>query len=195
MPDYYNNMIHKVDRKGKLMSIKDMTNDEWDIGSYNNYRLEFVEYGDNNKAQRIIPFFMDADELTGILGQITSGNYTKVFDDWENFYAGSKNQGQGRKNVDGNMVPIVEGTESRRMSIGLNDQGYFVFKVSVGPGKVGSTGAIKPAGDTAYSISFGITTQEVAIMAKAIETYTIAKKVIGVSNYMRNKKKEQPKGE
>jgi hypothetical protein len=191
MADYYNNVIHKIDRRGKLLSIKDMTNDEWDVTEYNNYRFEFVEYDDKtNMAMKKIPFFIDADEITAFLAQISSGNYSKTIK-WHTFFAGSSNKGQGYKNVNGNMIPIVKGTESRKLTIGINDAGYFILKVEVANGKVGKRGEIIPEGEVIDSISFGISAKEAVILAKTIETYTIAKKTIGISQYLRNKQKKQ----
>lgn len=194
MADYYNNIIHKIDRKGKLLSVKDLTNDEWDVTNYNNYRFEFVEYDPKtNSMIKKIPFFVDADEITAYLGQITTGNYSKTIG-WHTFFAGSRSRGLAIKNENGSSVSIVNGTESRKMTIGINESGYFVFKVEVGNGKVGDNGQILPAGDPVDSITFGISPKEAVVLAKAIETYTIAKKMLGINSYIRNKTREQRKG-
>jgi hypothetical protein len=89
------------------------------------------------------------------------------------------------------MIPIVKGTESRKLTIGINDAGYFILKVEVANGKVGKRGEIIPEGEVIDSISFGISAKEAVILAKTIETYTIAKKTIGISQYLRNKQKKQ----
>ncbi|MFW6030506.1 MAG: hypothetical protein ACOCRO_09690 [Halanaerobiales bacterium] len=186
MADYYNNMIHKIDRKGKLLAVKDMTNDEWDITDNNKYIFEFVEYDEKSKSViKNVQFYVDADEITAMLGQITTGNYSKTIG-WHTFFAGSK-LGRAKKKVNGKMINIIDGVESRKMTIGINDSGYFVLNVEISPGKVGSRGEIKPAGDSVEKISFGIKALEAVILAKAIETYTIAKKTLGISTYLKNK--------
>ena len=186
MADYYNNVIHKLDRKGKLLSIKDMTNDEWDITDYNNYRFEFVEYDvKTNRAIKRIPFFVDADEITAYLSLINTGKFSTIMD-WHTFFAGGN--ARAVKKANGNMEKIVDGIESRKMTMGVNDSGYFVIKVEVGPGKKNSSGAVTPAGDTLESISFGISAKEAVVLAKTLESYTNAKKSYCMFNYMRNKK-------
>lgn len=186
MADYYNNIIHKVDAKGKLLAIKDMTNEEWDVTDNNKYIIEFVEYGNNNHATKKVKFFIDADMLTAFLGQITSGNYSKSVG-WQNIFAGSKSAISKRK-VNGNMQTMVDGIESRTLSIGVNKSGYFVFKVDVKPGRVGGNGQIKPAGDSVDNMYFSLDKTQAVVLAKAVETYTTAKKTLGISNYLKTKK-------
>jgi len=187
MADYYNNIIHKVDAKGKLLAIKDMTNDEWDVTDNNKYIIEFVEYGKNNHATKKVKFFIDADKLTAYLGQITSGNYSRSVG-WQNVFAGSKSAISKRK-VNGDMQTMVNGVESRTLSIGLNKSGYFVFKVDVKPGKIGANGQIKPNGDSVDNMYFSLDKTQAIVLSKTVETYTTAKKTLGISNYLKNKRK------
>jgi hypothetical protein len=189
MSDYYNNVIHKIDRRGKMLVVKDMTNDEWDISDYNNYKFEFVEYDTNsNKAVKRFPFFVDADEINAYLSTILTGAYSKIVG-WHTFFAGSANSGQAEKLVDGNMKKVISGPESRKLTIGVNDSGYFVLKIEIANGKVGRRGEVTPNGDTVDSISFGIKAEEAVVLAKTIESYTTAKKSLGIRYYTQNKKK------
>lgn len=191
MSDYYNNIIHKIDRKGKMLVVKDMTNDEWDVSDYNNYKFEFVEYDNkSNKATKRMPFFVDADEINALLSTVLTGNYSKIYG-WKTFFAGSSKGGQAEKMVDGNMQKIISGPESRKLITGVNDSGYFVLKIEIANGKVGSRGEVTPNGEKVDEISFGIKAEEAVVLAKAIESYTVAKKTLALQYYTKNKLKHQ----
>lgn len=186
MSDYYNNVVHKMDKRGEMLVVKDVTNDEWDVQEYNSFKLEYVEYNKSNTAVKRYPIFVDADEFNGCLSQILSGNYSKTIG-WHEFYGGSKNKGLAQKLEGKDMVPLVNGVESRKLTIGVNKGGWFDFKISIGKGSVGNRGEIKPSGNPVDEVKFSISPKQAVILAKSIDTYVIAKKSLAIRIYTKNK--------
>lgn len=193
-------LIFKAANNQMIFSISDHTNDTWDIESYNNLIIKFVQYDKKSKKSNLyIPIYVDANEFRAICHSILSGIFTKISFGNKNdmpgtyiSYGGSKNGGLAKRNMGGNLQPIIPKgkPEARWLIMNFGNDGFFYVKGQAYNGKIAYGGAVTKEGQPVAELFYKFNQQEAITMAYTVVSFLQAKEVLAISNWLRSQ--QQP---
>jgi len=187
------NMIHKVANNVMMVVFDDITNKLWDPRSKNddgdkirnNVRVNFVHYNDANQAKKMVPIFINADEMMMVMNKIRQGTFSSHLGEYTN-YGGSHSGIARERKASGELEPVVDGIESRVFRMFVNNDGKLSMKASVYRGKKMNGGAIKQTGDAIIEPYITLDTVRAMTMAEAVWSYLVSRKTVCVSNQFNN---------
>lgn len=187
-------LIYKKANNMMVFSITDHTNDTWDIETYNNLIIKFVQFDPKtNNANIYIPIYVDANEFRAVCASILAGTFSKINFGSKNdskgtfiSYGGSKNGGLAKKRMNGQLAPIITNKpEARWLIMSFGTDGYFYVKGQVYEGSVAYGGAITKQGKPVAELFFKLTQEDVLVMAQTVVSYLQAKETLALLTWQR----------